>query len=416
MVTGRRYGPAMSRTLAEVVFPAVCPGCGGRGEPLCAACARTIRPAPRCRHRPGSTRCTSRSPTRVSCASSSPGRSTGGGTPRSRGSARAMVATLAAHRAGRRRDLGAHDRRPGAGQRGFDQAEVLARAVAGALGCPSGRCCAGSATATRRDGRARSAWTRPRSRSGRRRRSPAGRVLVVDDVVTTGATLARRGAALLRRAGAASVVGLGRGPPGLSRGRRYPWPREAAWNPTARPAGATARRDRRRDLRAAGRCRRRVTRRLDRPPGAVRARWPAMPMTQRERRRARRSGPGGSEMTMEIVVRGRNVAVDAGGRRRQPAQARASSRGSRPTSGASTSSSPRSANPRVAEVAAVRGHRPSHPQPREGARRRRRRPRPRSTASSTRSATSSNRVHDKRVHRARPRHPAPPAVPADTAD
>ena len=46
MVTGRRYVPAMLRALAEVVFPATCPGCGGRGEPLCAGCARTVRRAP----------------------------------------------------------------------------------------------------------------------------------------------------------------------------------------------------------------------------------------------------------------------------------------------------------------------------------------------------------------------------------
>src|SRR6478752_5059626 len=46
MVAPRRYGAAMLRALAEVAFPAVCPGCGGRGEPLCATCARTVLPAP----------------------------------------------------------------------------------------------------------------------------------------------------------------------------------------------------------------------------------------------------------------------------------------------------------------------------------------------------------------------------------
>src|SRR5438552_3530764 len=36
----------MLRALAEVVFPAVCPGCGEGGEPLCAECAPTVRAAP----------------------------------------------------------------------------------------------------------------------------------------------------------------------------------------------------------------------------------------------------------------------------------------------------------------------------------------------------------------------------------
>src|SRR4051794_4387386 len=32
--------------LADAVFPARCPGCGGRGRPLCDACLATLRAAP----------------------------------------------------------------------------------------------------------------------------------------------------------------------------------------------------------------------------------------------------------------------------------------------------------------------------------------------------------------------------------
>src|SRR5688500_3754862 len=36
----------MLRALAETIFPTLCPGCGRRGDPICAACARTLRPGP----------------------------------------------------------------------------------------------------------------------------------------------------------------------------------------------------------------------------------------------------------------------------------------------------------------------------------------------------------------------------------
>jgi predicted amidophosphoribosyltransferase len=100
--------------------------------------------------------------------------------------------------------------------RGFDQAEVLARGVARCLGRPARgwlRRVAGPA----QTGRAvEERWHGPRFDPTGVAVAQAARVLVVDDVVTTGASLAGAGRAL-RSAGAAAVIGLA-----------------AAWTPPAR--------------------------------------------------------------------------------------------------------------------------------------------------------------------------------------
>jgi ComF family protein len=90
-------------------------------------------------------------------------------------------------------------------RRGFDQAELLARAVARALGLEA-------RALLRRDGgvpqTGSSAAVRAKQVRFRSVRVDAGiRVIVVDDVVTTGATL-RAAASALRSAGAAGIVGL----------------------------------------------------------------------------------------------------------------------------------------------------------------------------------------------------------------
>lgn len=91
--------------------------------------------------------------------------------------------------------------------RGFDHAELLARAVGRRLGVPA------RGLLVRRDGRSQTGRSAADRRGdapafvadGRRRVSPV--VMLVDDVVTTGATLAS-GAHALRHAGASTVVAV----------------------------------------------------------------------------------------------------------------------------------------------------------------------------------------------------------------
>lgn len=95
--------------------------------------------------------------------------------------------------------------------RGYDQAELLARAVARELGVPCRRLLFRShgdqQTGHSRAERLRGVSFRSRAirRLGQRTRRPPLRVLLVDDVVTTGATLVAARSALLQ-AGAGSVV------------------------------------------------------------------------------------------------------------------------------------------------------------------------------------------------------------------
>ncbi len=93
--------------------------------------------------------------------------------------------------------------RRGRGERGFDQGRIMAGVLSRQLGVPARRVLAGGRSSQLGRGRA----ARLAADEFRARGPVAGSVLLVDDVITTGASMVS-GAAALRAAGASSVVGL----------------------------------------------------------------------------------------------------------------------------------------------------------------------------------------------------------------
>lgn len=191
----------------EAVFPALCPGCGRPAEPVCHACARTLRAPPALPPPAGVERWLapfayegvarelvarvkySRTRATVPWLATCMGRL----VVAARAHVGVGLVTWTPTTNSRRR------------ARGFDHAEVLARAVARELGLPV------RPTLRRRPGPPQTGRPAAARRAGPRfdARSGAfpGRVLLVDDVATTGATIAAAAEAL-RRAGVTSVIAV----------------------------------------------------------------------------------------------------------------------------------------------------------------------------------------------------------------
>lgn len=196
-----------------MLIPTACPVCGARGPAPCGRCSAQFRAAPSLPDPPGVDGCA------AFLAYDGAGRellarlkyrNARGSVPYLAAGMAALVTspadvdmvTWAPTTAARLRD------------RGFDQAELLARAVARQLGRPCRRMLQrGPGPAqTGRDAFAR--YQGP-GFVARRRLVSGARVLLVDDVVTTGATVAAAARAL-REAGAGTVgvIAAARTPPG----------------------------------------------------------------------------------------------------------------------------------------------------------------------------------------------------------
>lgn len=194
----------MFRALAEVLLPGSCPGCGAAAEPVCASCMSTLRAPPPHATPPGLDEFV------VAFVYDGVARELVARIKYR--NARGAVAWLAEAMLAGFDSVGSVDvvtwapttpaRRRA---RGFDHAELLARAVGRGAGLPVRGLLTRLPGAPQTGARRAARVAGPRFRA---RAAAAGRrVLLVDDVVTTAATFTA-GAIALRAVGAPAVRGL----------------------------------------------------------------------------------------------------------------------------------------------------------------------------------------------------------------
>lgn len=202
VVTTGPYRGAMG-TVADLLFAPHCVGCGRAGAALCRPCAGELRPAPAGELVAGADRVlaawvyegAARSLVlSLKLSGSEPAAAALGEALARVVRARGIRGELIAWVPARRRDIRA---------RGFDHAEAIARAVAARLGLRPAPLLTRCSPARDQAGLSRSERDENLSGVFSARRF-CGRVVLVDDLVTTGAT-ARACVAALRRAGARGV-------------------------------------------------------------------------------------------------------------------------------------------------------------------------------------------------------------------
>jgi ComF family protein len=185
-----------------VLLATTCPVCDRRGSAPCPTCLAALRPAPALAPPPGVDAC------RALLAYQGAGRELVArlkhrnhrvALPGLAAAAAALVGPDEVDVVTWAPTTAAHRRR-----RGFDQSELLARLVARRLGRPCRRLLVRTSATSQTGRSAAERWSGPAFAA---RRPSSGRVLLVDDVVTTGATVATA-ARVLRSSGSSRVVVL----------------------------------------------------------------------------------------------------------------------------------------------------------------------------------------------------------------